>query len=95
MQQQNCEFRIRCRHAAFGLVIAFLVGMAGCASEPASQKRIAIREQSRAATMQDIKDAESRRPFKFRRRMDDIRRYEARKEVDYRESRRLAGDRFW
>jgi len=69
--------------------------VAGCVSDPASQRRIQRRAEAQAATIQGIKEAEARRPIKIQRRTDDLRRNDARKVIDFRESCRLAGDRFW
>lgn len=81
--------------AGMAVIPAGALFMSGCASEPASQRRIEIRNQSRADTIQGVRDAEARHPAKLQQRLDDNRKYEARKADDYRESRRLAGDRFW
>lgn len=78
-----------------GLAAALVVVGFGCASDPASQKRIQSRNERVSRTIEGIQRSEARHPEKLDRFMKDVSRDQAQKEKQYRETMRTLGDRFW
>ncbi len=76
------------------LLLAGLIFL-GCANDPVSRKRIAERNAAVDKRIESIRRAESRHPERLDRTMRDISRDKERKKVEYRETMRTIGDRFW
>lgn len=78
-----------------GLLLFGGLAMNGCANDPVSRKRIAERNAAVDKRIESIRRAESRHPERLERTMRDISRDRERKKVEYRETMRTLGDRFW
>ena len=73
-----------------------IIGLStACANDPVSQKRIQQRNEARARTIERMKRSEARHPAKLDYRMRDISRDHQRKKVEFQETMRTLGDRFW
>lgn len=77
------------------LILGLLGFAAGCANDPASQKRIAYREAHINRDIERAKKSEARRPERLQKTMRDISRSQERKKAQYEEMVRTLGDRFW
>jgi hypothetical protein len=83
---------IQCASAGLALVGVLL---AGCANDPVSQNRIKRRNAAVDRRIKEIEKSESRHPARLESTMQDISRDRERKKVQYRETMRTIGDRFW